>query len=116
MPGIGSPSPRANDSARNAKQISVSITTYSERDDGPVARELRSFADVTIEKGKAIVCLVGDGICTSAGTVADIFASLKAAGVTARMISLGASKINVSFLVEEEDVETAVKALHATFF
>ena len=64
----------------STSEVSVSITTDSERDPTPVVRELRSFADVTIETGKAIVCLVGDGIRTSAGTVADIFSALKAAG------------------------------------
>jgi aspartate kinase len=97
-------------------EISVSITTDSDRDLTPVVRELRSFADVSIEREKAIVCLVGDGIRTSAGTVAAIFSTLHGAGATARMISMGATKINVSFLLEEAEVETAVRSLHAAFF
>ena len=32
------------------------------------------------------------------------------------MISQGASEINISFVVEEEDVPKAVKQLHAHFF
>jgi len=100
----------------STSEISVSITTDSERDSGPVAHELREFADVTIEKGKAIVCVVGEGIRASPGTIADIFTAVKAAGVATRMISMGATRINVSFLVEEADVELAVRALHAAFF
>jgi aspartokinase len=34
----------------------------------------------------------------------------------ARMISMGATKINVSILVSEQEVETAVRALHHAFF
>jgi len=33
-----------------------------------------------------------------------------------RMISQGASEINMSFMIEEDDVEEAVRSLHATFF
>jgi aspartate kinase len=32
------------------------------------------------------------------------------------MISQGASEINMSFMIEEDDVEEAVKSLHAYFF
>jgi hypothetical protein len=97
-------------------EVSVSITTDSDCDITPVLRELEGFADVTTEGEKAIVCLVGDGIRTSTGTVATIFSTLHDAGVTTRVISMGATKINVSFLLDEKDVETSVRALHAVFF
>ena len=32
------------------------------------------------------------------------------------MISQGASEINMSFMIEEEDVPEAVRSLHAAFF
>ena len=41
---------------------------------------------------------------------------MKVPGVNVRMISQGASKNNVAFVVEDGDVEKAVKALHARFF
>ena len=100
----------------STSEISVSITTDSDQDLTPVVKELSGFAEVTLEREKAIGCLVGDGIRTSAGAVARIFTALNGAGVTSRMISMGATKINVSFLVEEEQVEDAVRALHGEFF
>lgn len=33
-----------------------------------------------------------------------------------RMISQGASEINMSFMIDEEDADEAVRSLHATFF
>jgi len=36
--------------------------------------------------------------------------------VNVRMISQGASEINMSFMIEESDVEEAVRALHKEFF
>ncbi len=59
---------------------------------------------------------MGDAIRTSPGTVAKIFNTLEEASVTTRMISMGATKINVSFLLEEADVEKAVQVLHRAFF
>jgi hypothetical protein len=38
------------------------------------------------------------------------------AGVNIRMISQGASEINISFVVSEEDVPKAVRRLHEHFF
>jgi aspartate kinase len=36
--------------------------------------------------------------------------------VNVRMISQGASEINMSFMIDEDDVEEAVRSLHAEFF
>jgi len=36
--------------------------------------------------------------------------------VNVRMISQGASEINMSFMIEEDDVEEAVRSLHEEFF
>ncbi|MHB1960558.1 MAG: ACT domain-containing protein, partial [Acidobacteriaceae bacterium] len=36
--------------------------------------------------------------------------------VNVRMISQGASEINMSFMIEEDDVEEAVRSLHKHFF
>ncbi len=100
----------------STSEVSVSITTDSNQALDPVLTELSGFADVTTERDKAIICLVGDGIRTSGDVVARIFSTMKKAGVTTRMISMGASRINVSFLVTEGEVETAVRALHEEFF
>jgi aspartate kinase len=100
----------------STSEISVSITTDSKKDLTPVVRELSAFADVEIEAGKAIVCVVGEGIRSSPDTAADILDTLRRAAVVTRMISMGATGINVSLLVAEEAVETAVRALHRAFF
>jgi len=36
--------------------------------------------------------------------------------INVRMISQGASEINMSFMIEEDDADEAVRALHAAFF
>jgi aspartate kinase len=100
----------------STSEVSVSITTDSGQRLEPVLAELAEFGEVTVEKDKAIICLVGDGIRTATDVVARIFTTTRKVGVTARMISMGATRINVSFLVAGDDVETAVRALHEEFF
>ena len=48
------------------------------------------------------------------GIAAKVFNSLE--GIRIRMISLGASRVNVGFVIDEKDLEATVRRLHATFF
>ncbi len=76
--------------------------------------ELREFADVAIEEDQAIVCLVGENIRYTPGVAARVFGALD--GINIRMISQGASLLNLSFVVAEDDLRQAVDALHREFF
>jgi aspartate kinase len=97
-------------------EVTVSLTTDSRRDFGPAVRELREIADVEVEKGHAVVCLVGEGIRNDPGVVAAAFDVLRDAKVRPRMVSFAASNVNVSILVREKDAARAARALHARFF
>jgi len=97
-------------------EVSVSLTTDTRKDLKPALEELREIAEVDVEARQAIVCLVGEGLRESPGTLAAIFGTLRAAGVRVRMVSMAASNVNVSLLVAEKSVPRAVRALHARFF
>ncbi len=97
-------------------EVSVSATTGDEKGVATAVAELKSEFETTVERGMSVVCAVGDAISSTPGVAAEIFGAMKTAGVNVRMISQGASKNNVAFVVEDRDVETAVKALHARFF
>lgn len=97
-------------------EVSVSATTGDEKGVAKAAAELSSEFETTVERGMSVVCAVGDAIQSTPGVAAEIFGAMKSAGVNVRMISQGASKNNVAFVVTDEDVENAVKALHARFF
>lgn len=95
-------------------EVSVSLTVdRTDRLDAIVA-ELSAVAEVDRRNGRAIVCVVGDGIRRTPGVSAKIFSALGEIPVS--MISLGASRLNVSFVVEEKDLDEAVRRLHSTFF
>ncbi|MGH7143923.1 MAG: aspartate kinase [Planctomycetota bacterium] len=97
-------------------EVSVSLTVDSERNlDGAVA-ELTQFATVKVEPEHAILCVVGQGMRERVGIAATVFNAVAESGVNLRMISQGASEINIAFVVKNADIAPAVKGLHDAFF
>jgi aspartate kinase len=72
------------------------------------------LAYVSYEGRKAIVCLVGENLRGTPGIAAKVFAAIS--DINVRMISQGASEINITFVIEEDDVPEVVQRLHAAFF
>jgi len=97
-------------------EVSVSATTAGEKGVERLTAELSPEFEMSVERGQAVICAVGDGIQHVPGVAADVFSAVRSAGVNVRMISQGASKNNVAFVVEDADVERAVRALHERFF
>ncbi len=91
--------PRANlvDAERIAKQVAGEIDAES--------------VDVDAEIAK--VSLVGAGMKSHPGVAAKVFETLASAGINIEMIST--STIRISCVVRADDVEAAVRALHAAF-
>lgn len=100
----------------STSEVSVTLTTDGEHDLAPVEASLSEFAQVAIEREKAILCIVGDALRADPAVMTRIFGTLESAGIEARMVSMGASRINVSLLVDEADERAAVLALHDEFF
>ena len=98
----------------STSEVSVSLTVDSNERLPAIAADLSQLADVKYEGQKALVCLVGENIRGQNGIAAQVFSAIR--HVNVRMISQGASEINMSFMIEEEDVEEAVRALHKHFF
>jgi aspartate kinase len=98
----------------STSEVSVSLTVDSNEALPAIAADLSQIADVKYEGRKALVCLVGEDVRGHAGMAARLFNAIK--HVNVRMISQGASEINMSFMIDEDDVEEAVRSLHAEFF
>ena len=60
------------------------------------------------------VSIVGAGLMTNCGMAARMFEALYEAGINIQMINT--SEIRVSVLLDENDVDRAVRAIHAKFF
>ncbi len=97
-------------------EVSLSFTMETKRLPEALITELEKTADVTCEDQQAIICLVGEDIHGRPGIAASVFNTVAESGVNIRMISQGASEINISFVVQESDVPRAVQHLHEHFF
>jgi aspartate kinase len=100
----------------STSEVSVSVTLDTSRNLEAAVEDLRKFAEVSVERDRAIVCVVGEGLRSTPGVAGDVFQALKDAGVNVLMISQGASKINIAFVVDDQDCQKAVQALHRKFF
>lgn len=100
----------------STSEVSVSVSVDTNRNLETAVEEIKKFADVTVEKDKAIICVVGEGIRNTPGIAADVFGAMRDGGVNVLMISQGASKISVAFVVDDADTTKAVQALHRKFF
>src|SRR3954447_17011519 len=98
----------------STSEVSVSLTVDSTESIPAIAADLEKLADVKYEGRKAIVCLVGENIRGTRGIAAKVFGALPETSV--RMISQGASEINISFVIDEDDVDETVRTLHRVFF
>jgi aspartate kinase len=98
----------------STSEVSVSLTVDSNDKLPAIAADLSQLADVKYEGKKALVCMVGEDIRGQNGIAAQVFAAIR--HINVRMISQGASEINMSFMIEEEDADEAVRSLHAAFF
>ena len=98
----------------STSEVSVSLTVDSNEKLPLIAADLGKLADVKYEGKKALVCMVGEDIRGQNGIAAQVFAAVR--HINVRMISQGASEINMSFMIDEEDADEAVRSLHAAFF
>jgi aspartate kinase len=98
----------------STSEVSISLTVDSNQAIPAIAADLGKIADVKYEGRKALVCLVGDDIRGQKGIAGRVFSAIP--NVNVRMISQGASEINLSFVIDEDEVETTVRDLHAAFF
>jgi aspartate kinase len=97
-----------------SSEVSVSLTIEDRRHLDLVRRELEDLGEVWMDEGRAIVAVVGIGLKSTPGLAARVFGAVKPTCV--EVISQGASAINMTFIVKEEDGPDVVRRLHREFF
>jgi aspartate kinase len=96
--------------------VGLSLTVQEDGALEAIVAECSEFAEVAVERNKAICCVVGEKVKYTHGIAARVFSALDSAGINVEMISLGGSDINLTFVINQEDVESAINALHNEFF
>ncbi|HAF15945.1 MAG TPA: lysine-sensitive aspartokinase 3, partial [Blastocatellia bacterium] len=95
-------------------EVSVSLSLDDISALPEIVRELEKLGSVSVEEKKAILCIVGEGLRSTPGIAARIFSTISDINVS--LISQGASRINLTFAVEEARAREAVTRLHREFF
>lgn len=97
-----------------SSEISVSLTVEDRTRLDAVVRDLDELGDVWVEHHRAIIAVVGIGMRSTPGLAARLFRAVQPANV--EVISQGASAINMTFVVQEQDGPGVVRRLHQEFF
>ncbi|MBN2805518.1 MAG: lysine-sensitive aspartokinase 3 [Prolixibacteraceae bacterium] len=98
----------------STSEVSVSVTIDKTSELGKISDELKKIGNVQWENKKAIICLVGQELWKDSLFISKAFSQL--GSIPVRMVTLGSSDTNLSFVVPEENTNEAVQKLHKCFF
>ncbi len=94
-------------------EVNVSLTLDPNFDSAALDEAtalLREFSSVEVHHNRAMVSVVGGGIRNTPGLAAKIFSEVSEFNI--QMISMGASELNISFVVDTEQVDAVIQRLH----
>lgn len=97
-----------------SSEVSVSLTIQDAARLPALVHDLAALGEVSVEEDRAIVALVGQGIKHTGGLARRIFGAVNPTNV--EMISMGASAINLTFVVRGDEGPGVVRRLHREFF
>jgi aspartate kinase len=101
--------------ATSEVSVSMTLDCGGEELDQAVA-EISRFAEVEHIPERSILCVVGAGLRGDAAILARIFGALGREHIPVRLISQGASRINITLVTDPPDAALAMRALHREFF
>jgi len=78
-----------------------------------IKNDINATGDIQVNDNIAKISIVGAGMIDRPGVASTMFETLGAQGINIRMIST--SEIKISCLVDKEDAQRAIKALHEVF-
>ena len=96
-------------------EVSVSCTVSSKVDLVQLTKDLSQVAEVSVRSGKAIVTIICD-VSDSSAIIAAGFKALSEENINVQMISQGASKVNISVIVDAAESDKTVQTLHKAYF
>jgi aspartate kinase len=103
--------------AIDSMSVIISTDQFDEHEASVIKELTRTLQPDRVETigDLALIATVGEGMAYRVGVAGRLFAALKAASVNVRMISQGASEINIIVGVAAQDYETAVRAIYDEF-
>ncbi|HET6671192.1 MAG TPA: lysine-sensitive aspartokinase 3 [Pyrinomonadaceae bacterium] len=95
-------------------EVSVSLSLDDAGELDAIVAELELLGTVSVETERAMICVVGAGLRGTPGIAARVFSTIS--DINVMLISQGSSSINLTFVIEERQLNEAVARLHETFF
>jgi aspartate kinase len=97
-------------------EVSVALTTDASVRLDPVVADLARFSEVVIGRDLSLVSIVGAELQDGLSVQRRVFDTLEELAVRVEMISYGATRNNLSFVVARDRVREIVRALHRRLF
>lgn len=98
----------------STSEVSVSMTVDEGEPLEDLVVDLSKLGDVAIERDRGIVAVVGAGLSDDGDAMGRALLCLR--GLTLHMLSLSATGINLTAVVNGDLVPAAIRSLHAEFF
>ncbi|MEW6710918.1 MAG: aspartate kinase [Candidatus Riflebacteria bacterium] len=97
-------------------EVSISMTLdHKNQSIENLKNELEKIANVNFKHGKTMVTMIGN-VKRSSEILEKTFDLLKRQNINVQMISQGASKVNISFIIDDDQADTCITGLHRIFF
>ena len=101
-----------------SSEVSVSLTFDKKQSPDQIESavdNLSEYAKVTVKEDRAILTLITD-VERSSEVLSTAFRVFNNRGIKIEMMSQGASKVNISFVVKNDQIDDAILNLHKCFF
>lgn len=95
-------------------EVSVSVTVDQTEHLDAILVDLATLGDVSVERARGIIAIVGAGLSDDTSTMGVALEALR--GLKVHMLSLSATGINFTLIVDADDVAPAMRRLHSAFF
>src|SRR5712692_3564929 len=95
-------------------EVSVSLSIDDASALPELIRDLGELGAVQVEAGRTIVSVVGEGLRGTPGIAARVFSTISDINVS--MISVGASSVNLTFMVDDARAQETIVRLHRAYF
>jgi aspartate kinase len=103
-----------------SSEFNVSLAVDGTQADKAIVALKKEFSEdvthsVTCNNNVCVIAVVGERMAGSPGVAGKLFTALGGNNINIRMISQGSSEANISFVVNKDDAQKAVKVLHDVF-
>jgi aspartate kinase len=98
-----------------SSEVSISFTLDYDQNLEKLQDELRKISTVNVKTGNTIISLIGN-VHHSSEILHKTFSILNELQINVQMISQGASKVNISFIVNDENSDICLNKIHQKFF